>query len=590
MHTIKKRLRIFLPVLLFTAGILAGCKPPGHRALEAGAQLLDKGQYAAAIGELSKATDLMPTNAIAWHTLGLAYQYTGQYPLAENAYNHALKFDRNLAESRFNLGCVLLEQNKGEAARTQFTTYLMQRPPTAEVLVKMGMAQLNARDPLDAEKRFQEALRLSPQNAEAFNGLGLARMQRQRYLDAATYFQSARKADPSFAPALLNLAILKQQNLRDKAGALRDYREYAAMKPAPQDVEAAMRIIRALEAELAPPRVSAAPRQAQTNTPVAPPRTPVVSVNTNRAPAPTVVRSEPSASGTKQASPTPAPKSGVTSPVAPPALESVKVADEPPLRTAQDISLPNKEAVQSANPTNQESLALSTPGATPKPSKRTFLQSINPLNLFRPQENGATPTGQTNATSAAAPSTPSTSTGASESGLPVSSPRYKYSSFPKPAAGNRAEAERVFARGLQAQTGRRFQDAVDAYREATRLDPSFFEALYNLALTYSRQKKASTALATYERALAVRPDSADARYNFALLLMENGFAADAINEFEKVIADHPTEARAHLALGNLYAQDLRQPAKARVHYRRVIEIDPRHPQAKAITQWLKANP
>jgi hypothetical protein len=52
----------------------------------------------------------------------------------------------------------------------------------------------------------------------------------------------------------------------------------------------------------------------------------------------------------------------------------------------------------------------------------------------------------------------------------------------------------------------------------------------------------------------------------------------------------PNDARGHLALGNLYAQQLHQPAKARDHYLRVLETDPRNPQAEAIRRWLSANP
>ena len=53
----------------------------------------------------------------------------------------------------------------------------------------------------------------------------------------------------------------------------------------------------------------------------------------------------------------------------------------------------------------------------------------------------------------------------------------------------------------------------------------------------------------------------------------------------------PQEAwHAHLALANLYAQQLRQPAKAREHYLKVVETDPHNPQASAIHYWLVANP
>ena len=47
---------------------------------------------------------------------------------------------------------------------------------------------------------------------------------------------------------------------------------------------------------------------------------------------------------------------------------------------------------------------------------------------------------------------------------------------------------------------------------------------------------------------------------------------------------------AHYALANLYAQPLRQPAKAREHYQKVLELNPNFPQAAVVHDWLWANP
>jgi Flp pilus assembly protein TadD len=590
MHTIKDHLGAWLPIVLAAAGILTGCQPPGDRALLNGVQLLEKGRYSEAIEKLSRATVLLPTNAVAWNALGLAYQYSGEFASAENAYNRALSFDRDLTEARFNLGCALLEQNKGEAARTQFTTYLLRRGSSPEVLLKLGSAQLRMRDVSGAEKSFQEVIRTSPQNAEALNGLGLAKIQRGRFQEAAQYFLNARKADAAFAPALLNLAILKHQHLRDRAGALQDYRAYTGLKPPPANAEAVSVIIRNLEAEMSvPPRAALSPPSSQTNA-IASLRKPVA-VNTNAVRLPgTRSKPEPLPSAARtEIAPTPT-RVGTTSTPAPVTMESVNVPDEPVIKSAQDIQAPVKGDSKAATPTGSEFASQNHESSTAKPAKRTFLQTINPLNLFHGQEGATGETARATTNSVASSSSAAAAKPPLESGLPASSPRYQYSALAMPSSGNRAEAERAFSRGLQAQTSRRYAQAIEAYRDATRLDPAFYEAHYNLALSYSRQNNSAAALPSYEKALAIRPDAADARYNFALLLMENRYTLDAINEFEKVIAAHPTEARAQLALGNIYAQDLRQPAKARVHYRRVIEIDPRHPQASAIALWLKSNP
>jgi len=82
----------------------------------------------------------------------------------------------------------------------------------------------------------------------------------------------------------------------------------------------------------------------------------------------------------------------------------------------------------------------------------------------------------------------------------------------------------------------------------------------------------------------------DARYNFALALEKAGYLGDAASELEKLLAAYPHETRAHLALANLYAQQLHQSGRARAHYAKVLEEDPHHPQADLIRYWMTDNP
>jgi tetratricopeptide (TPR) repeat protein len=180
-------------------------------------------------------------------------------------------------------------------------------------------------------------------------------------------------------------------------------------------------------------------------------------------------------------------------------------------------------------------------------------------------------------------------------GVPPASPteppaRYAYRSPGKPVPGNRADAERLFVQGEQAYQARRLSEAVQSYRLAAQADPSFFDAHYNLGLADTEAGNLSAALAAYENALAVRPRSLDARYNLALVLKQANYLTDAVMELERVLGMYPNESRAHLVLGNLYAQQFHDPARARQHYLRVLESDPHNPQAGTIRYWLAANP
>jgi tetratricopeptide (TPR) repeat protein len=97
------------------------------------------------------------------------------------------------------------------------------------------------------------------------------------------------------------------------------------------------------------------------------------------------------------------------------------------------------------------------------------------------------------------------------------------------------------------------------------------------------------ATAAYETALAIQPSSVDARYNFALVLKSSGYAVDGVDELKKLLASNPGEVRAHLALGNLYAQQLLDPVRARQEYQKVLDLDPHNSEATDIRYWLLQN-
>jgi tetratricopeptide (TPR) repeat protein len=90
MVTTKNRIApLFLPLLLL-ALVVAGCTPRGARALLEGRRLLNAGDPTNAVVRLQVATALLPTNAVAWNYLGLAYHQARQTTNALAAYHKAL--------------------------------------------------------------------------------------------------------------------------------------------------------------------------------------------------------------------------------------------------------------------------------------------------------------------------------------------------------------------------------------------------------------------------------------------------------------------------------------------------------------------
>lgn len=143
---------------------------------------------------------------------------------------------------------------------------------------------------------------------------------------------------------------------------------------------------------------------------------------------------------------------------------------------------------------------------------------------------------------------------------------------------------------MQAYERRDFAAAQAYYQQAVKSDPTLFEAQHNLALTALNTGDLPLALTASEAALLLRPDSVSARWNYALALQRAKYPADAAEEFEKYAAADATNGRAHLALGGLYALELDDPDRARTHYARFLELDPQHPQAANVRQWIQLHP
>lgn len=563
-------------VALLAVGIfLAACAPPGPRALLAGEKLLEDGKTAAAIPELQTATRLLPTNAAAWNYLGVAYHRAGQWTNATDAYSRALRFDRELIEVRFNLGCLWLEQNKLDEAKAEFTAYTLRRPQAEDGWLKLGATQLRARDPA-AEKSFREALRVNARAVEALNGLGMVFAQRNKSREAADAFTAALKIQPDYRPALLNLATVLQQQLQDRAGALQRYREYLALQPRDEDWEAVSAIVRSLEpTPVVPVRLS------PTNNVVATP----VATNNSRppvaAPSRPVTQTKPEAQSNVVRTPVAAPPVvRVTTNPPPPVAEVVKLPPEPIIKTTPDdtplvvrTTVPPVTVATSATATTKVTTATS---AAP-PARKSFLSRLNPF------KSDPKPAAESVIVTPGAPEARLAQAASSDG-------RYAYVTPVAPKPGDRRAAEQALGQGQQAQRAQRLSEAIQFYRRATQLDGSYFEAHYALGLATFAARNFKAAAAAWETAIAIRPDSSDARYNFALTLKAAGHMPEAADELEKLLALHPDEARGHLTLGNLYAEQLADKARARRHYQRVLQLDPRNPQAQAIRYWLVANP
>ena len=167
--------------------------------------------------------------------------------------------------------------------------------------------------------------------------------------------------------------------------------------------------------------------------------------------------------------------------------------------------------------------------------------------------------------------------------------RYQYNRPGRPQVGDNEKARKIFEQAFHHHKLNQLDEAIVNYQKVLVLDPSFQQAHLNSAIAYQAKDQIKKALTSYELALAINPLSRESRYGFAQSLHRSKFYVDAAREFERLIEVYDTYLPGHLELAIIYAGKLEMPGRATVHYRRVLELNPQHPEAAVIREWLLVN-
>jgi len=600
MLTKKKQALTGLWIAVVSLFLLAGCSPSGPEALLSGKQMLDQGQPERAVRRFREATSLMPTNALAWAYLGLAQQQAGALTSAGQAYDRALSLNPKFAEVRINLGCLRMQQEQWAQAREHLVAATLLQGDSVLAWRQLGEAQVRLGQYDAAVRSLGEALRLNRTDADTWNWLGVAQFQQGRTEEAAHSFQTALRLQANHGHALLNLAILTQEKLRNPAQALELYHRYLAFLPNAPNAKEVRRLADRLEAG-----------------PGSQTRSALTAKEPERRPSETAATMSvnPAARSTSTLPPRPAEASAAPTALQParPAARSVETVTVPAAPTiattinqqeARRASSRSTEAgAASAPPLAESPRSLPETPTSEAPKKRGFFAKINPLNLFKKRTADKQPTPlperadqRQNRAGRAADGAEARAGSAQAAPTPLLDieeagrfKRYVAQWSVPPVKGHRRAAERALERAETFRKRGRTVEAGQAYLEAVRADPANFKARFNLGLMYLDAGEFAKALPEFEAATRIEPDSVPARYNFALALKWADYPVDSANELVTLLRINPKDARAHLALGNLCAQQFGNKTSAREHYARVLELDPGHPQAGAIRIWLAQN-
>jgi tetratricopeptide (TPR) repeat protein len=189
-----------------------------------------KGQYDLAIQDFDSAIKRNPNDAAAFYSRGSSYFAKGQTDSAIQDFDRAIMLDPNDATAFNNRGEAYREKGQQDRAIQDFDRAITLKPNYANAFNNRGAAYLAKRQTERAIQDFDSAIRLNPNFADAFSNRGAAYLVKNQADLAINDFDQVIKLNPRDAVAFYFRSVAKQ-NTGDANGTAQDLAAAKAIDP-----------------------------------------------------------------------------------------------------------------------------------------------------------------------------------------------------------------------------------------------------------------------------------------------------------------------------------------------------------------------
>jgi len=116
------------------------------------------------------------------------------------------------------------------------------------------------------------------------------------------------------------------------------------------------------------------------------------------------------------------------------------------------------------------------------------------------------------------------------------------------------------SRGAACNSIGRYQEAIEDYKQAIRINPDYAEAHYNLGVAYGELGRNQEAIDSFKQAIRIKQAArfniglAEAHYNLGIIYGKLGRDQEAIESFKQAIKIKPDYVEAHCILGAAYLE------------------------------------
>jgi tetratricopeptide (TPR) repeat protein len=182
-----------------------------------------------------------PERAVAWYSMGSAYNGLKQYDQAIRAYHEVIRIQPEQSNVWYSLGNAYAKLRQFGQAIQAYQEALRIQPEDGEVWNKLGVAYRGSSTANNnsaqydlAIQAFKEAVRIQPEQAEAWSNLALYYSGIKQYDQAVNAYREVLRIHPENAGAWFELGITYQlQGQRDKV--LEVYQNLRKLDPAKAD-------------------------------------------------------------------------------------------------------------------------------------------------------------------------------------------------------------------------------------------------------------------------------------------------------------------------------------------------------------------
>ncbi len=539
----RQKFNLFITLVLVVAGI--GCKPPGVQALYKGEELLERGEPKAAVVQFKEAVKQLPNEWRAWNYLGLALHRTGDLTGAEQAYRQAVEVAGERRRSPndpafvlyFNMGRLGLDRDQLVDSEKSLHTYASEKQSFYSLFWLSEAFRRNGHWS-EARVTLERAIKLKSNSPEAWNRMGIIQLKLNKPVEAIASFKNALEHKKDFSEAQLNLALAyyryTPESFPDReALALESFKAYIDLNSKPHPHVQIM-------TDQLQSRLNPEPSVSETNLTASLPLR-----DTNTVPSSVtdlgktnLVIEIPPVGSTNAIAQTKVPKA---------TLQVLPQKEAPPINPNPPVEPPQKEVAPPQLASKVESSSITHRPDSPKGFKVPELPGVVRYRYLKPER-----------------------------------PLPEAVSDPK-------RLKAIFDQAFQQHRLQELDKAIAGYRKVLKENPAHQQAYVNIALAMQVRGEVKESLPIYEKALAINPLSKVTRHGFAAALNQSEYYIDAAREFQKLLEVYRDYVPGHLGLAVIYSEHLKVPEQAESHYRRILELNPQHPEAANIRQWLFNN-